>query len=137
MKKIAFIFLVSLVFVKSALAQEYVIIANKSMKELSLGQIKAIFLKKLSYVDDTKVVPVNLSARDALRVKFEKKILRMSLSRIKTYWTKQHYLGHRPPISLKSQESIKAFVKKVDGSLGYIEAINVDKDLKIIYKWSE
>jgi hypothetical protein len=61
----------------------------------------------------------------------------MSFSRLKTYWTKEHYLGHRPPISMKSQESIKAFINKVDGSLGYINIENVDENMKIIYKWRD
>lgn len=137
MKKIALSLLLSFVYVSSSLSDEYVIISNKNMKELSPSQIKAIFLKKLTIINDNKVVPVNLGLRDEVRLKFEKKILKMNFSRLKTYWTKQHYLGHRPPVSMKSQKSVKAFVKKVDGSIGYIKAIDVDNDLKIIYKWSD
>jgi len=137
MKKILLSLIVSLFCINSSFGDEYVIVSNKNMKELSLSQVKAIFLKKLTFVSDIKVVPINLGVRDELRLKFEKKILRMNFSRLKTYWTTQHYLGHRPPVSMKSQESIKAFVKKVDGSIGYIKAIYVDDDLKIIYKWSD
>jgi ABC-type phosphate transport system substrate-binding protein len=136
MKKILQICFLLLFFVSSSFSDEYVIVSNKNMKELSLSQVKAIFLKKLTIINDIKVVPVNLTARDPLRLKFEKKILRMNFSRLKTYWTKQHYLGHRPPVSMKSEQSVKAFLKKVDGSIGYMKAIYVDDDLKIIYKWS-
>jgi ABC-type phosphate transport system substrate-binding protein len=137
MKKILLSLIVSLLCISSSLSDEYVIVSNKNMKELSLSQVKAIFLKKLTFVSDVKVVPINLGLRDELRLKFEKKVLRMNFSRLKTYWIAQHYLGHRPPVSMKSQESIKAFVKKVDGSIGYIKALYVDDDLKIIYKWSD
>lgn len=121
----------------ASFASEYAVISNKNMKNLSTSQIKAIFLKKLTYVEDMKAVPINLEARNPLRLKFESKITHMSFSRLKSYWTKQHYLGHRPPISMKSQESIKSFVKKVDGAIGYIDIENIDDSIKVIYKWSD
>jgi ABC-type phosphate transport system substrate-binding protein len=137
MKKIVKIFIVALFLSTISLADEYVVISNKNMKDLSESEIKAIFLKKLTFANDTKVVPINLKARDPLRLKFEKKVLHMSFQRLKSYWTKQHYLGHRPPVSMKSQESIKAFVKKVKGSIGYIKANRVDNSVKVMYRWSD
>lgn len=120
-----------------ASSHEYVVIANKHMTDLSPSQIKAIFLKKIIVINDLQAVPLNLDARDPLRAKFEQQILQMSFDRLQAHWTKEHYLGHRPPISLKSQESVKAFIKKVDGSIGYIEMDNMDDNLKILYKWSD
>lgn len=134
MKKIA---ISILLLFNLAYASEYVIISNKNAKELSEAKIRAIFLKKLSYIGETKIIPLNLQARDPLRTKFEKEVLHMSFSRLKTYWTKLHYLGHRPPISLKSQKSIISFVKRVDGAIGYIDAKNIDDSVKIIYRWSD
>jgi hypothetical protein len=131
------LFLAMFIFSNIAFSYEYVVIANKNMEDLSPSQIKAIFLKKLILINDIKAVPLNLDARDPLRTKFEQKVLEMSFDRLQSYWTKEHYLGHRPPISLKSQESVKAFVKKVDGSIGYIEMDNMDDNLKILYKWSD
>jgi len=118
-------------------ADMHAVISNKNMKDLSEVQIKAIFLKKLVFVKDMKAIPINLEARNPLRSKFESHIIHMSFSRLKSYWTKQHYLGHRPPINMKSQESIKSFVKKVDGAVGYIDMANVDDSVKVIYKWSD
>ena len=107
------------------------------MEDLSPSQIRAIYLKKLILIHDTKAVPINLDARDPLREKFEQHILEMNFDRLQSYWTKEHYLGHRPPISLKSQESVKTFIKKVDGSIGYINIDSMDDSLKILYRWSE
>ena len=73
-----------------ASASEYVIIANKSMPPLSKSQIRAIFLKKLTIVNEIKVVPVNLELREDLRKKFESEVLTMNFSKLKSYWTKQH-----------------------------------------------
>ncbi len=136
--KIVFKTIFSIVLLSNiTLASEYVVISNKNMKNLTKTQIKAIFLKKLTIIDDKKVVPISLGTRDPLRVKFEKKILKMSFVRLKSYWTKQHYLGHRPPLSMKSQNSIKAFVKKVDGAIGYINASSLDNSVKVLYRWEE
>ncbi len=118
-------------------AGEYAVISNKPISNIDAMQIKAIYLKKISTLNGSKVIPVNLSPRDEVRSKFEKKILNMNFSRLKGYWTKQHYLGNRPPVNMKSQESVKAFVKKVDGAIGYISLDTDTKDLNIIYRWRE
>ena len=131
------IILIILFFSSILLAEEYAVISNQNMKNLSTNQIKAIFLKKLTYVEDLKIIPINLEVRDSIRLNFQKHILHMNFSRLKKYWTKQHYLGHRPPVSMKSQESIKSFVKKVDGSIGYINIKNIDESVKIIYRWKD
>ena len=136
MKKIALLCVIFL-FSYNVEAQEYVVIANKTVKELSSSQIKAIFLKKMSFVGDVKVIPVSLQVRDPLRKHFESHILKMSFSRLKSYWIKQHYLGFRPPISLKSEESVKSFVKRVDGAIGYINKENLDPGIKVLYSWQD
>ncbi len=137
MKKIAISSVMLILVPLLSLGDEYVVISNKNIKELSQSEIKAIFLKKLTLIDAIAVVPVNLEAGDSLRVKFEEKLLDMSFERLKSYWTKEHYLGHRPPVNMKSEESIKAFVKKVDGAIGYINANSVDDGVKVLYKWSD
>ena len=118
-------------------ANEYVVVSNKKMKDISKTQLRAIFLKKLSILDNMNIVPVNLQARDSLRVNFESIVLNMGFGRLKSYWTAQHYLGNRPPLSMKSQESVKYFIKKVDGAIGYIDKENLDEDLKVLYEWKE
>lgn len=118
-------------------ADEYVVVSNRHIKTLSLAEIKAIYLKKLSYTEDTKLLPINLSLRDKIRKSFEKNVLQMNLIRLNAYWTKQHYLGHRPPLTMKSQEAVKKLIKKVDGAIGYINIDSLDDDLLIIYQWSD
>lgn len=120
-------------------ASQYVVISNKNLdvKDLTKSQIKAIYLKKLTMLKETKLVPINLGTQNNLRGLFEEEVLNISFARLKHYWTSQHYLGHRPPLSLKSQQAVKAFVKKVDGAVGYIELDNIDDDVKVIYKWEK
>ena len=136
MKRVVVLFF-TLLLSNNAFAQEHVVISNKTMKALSPSQIKAIFLKKMSIIGDVQVVPVSLQVQDPLRKSFEKHILKMSFTRLKSYWTAQHYLGVRPPLSMRSQESVKSFVKKVDGSIAYIDIENLDSDLKVLYSWED
>ncbi|MDD3476443.1 MAG: hypothetical protein PHI38_06210 [Sulfurimonas sp.] len=137
MKTVIRTILLLLIINSLSFASEYAIISNIKMKELSEAQIKAIYLKKITVVNDISVVPVNLGAMDSLRLKFENKILDMSFERLKSYWTKEHYLGKRPPLSMQSAQSVKAFVKNVEGAVGYVNAEIVDSDVKVLYRWSE
>jgi len=38
---------------------------------------------------------------------------------------------------MQSEESVKAFVKNVEGAIGYINANNLDSGVKVLYRWSE
>lgn len=116
---------------------KYAVVSNKKMPDLSLLQLRAIFLKKTTLINKLQVIPINLSPNDELRLKFEKQVLEMDFKILKSYWIKQYELGIRPPITMKSEESLITFLKKVDGSIGYVRAKNIDDSLKILYKWSD
>ena len=118
-------------------ADEYALISNKYIAHLSKNQIKAIYLKKMTMINGQAIIPINLDAGDILRQKFNKYFLHMSFERLKSYWTKEHYLGHRPPLSMKSQESVKKFIQNVDGSIGYINMKNIDEHVIILYTWKD
>ena len=137
MKTTIIIFLSTIILSTISFAGEYAVIANQKMKDLSTAQIKAIFLKKITVIENINAVPVNLGARDPIREKFENKIVEMNFERLKSYWTKQHYIGKRPPVSMQSEESVKTFIKNVEGAIGYINANNLDNSVKVLYRWSE
>ena len=50
---------------------------------------------------------------------------------------KQHYQGHRPPYRVESVKSMILFVKKVKGAIGYIPQSQVNKEVKVIYRFHE
>ncbi len=137
MKTAIIIFLSTIMLSTLSFADEYVVISNPKMKDLSTTQIKAVFLKKITVIDSINAVPVNLGAMDPIREKFENKIVEMNFERLKSYWTKEHYIGKRPPVSMQSEESVKTFIKNVEGAIGYINAKNLDSSVKVLYRWSE
>ena len=134
---IKIVFLLLFLLQVSLNAKEYAIVSSYPFTKLSLNKIKALFLKKSNYIGEIKIVPLNLSLGDKARKSFEKNVLSMNFSQLKSYWTKQHYLGVRPPISMKSQKSMKAFIKNVQGAIGYIEVKELDNEINVIYKWQD
>lgn len=116
-------------------ALEYAVVSSTKIDTLSKSQIRAIFLKKLTHLDGLHIIPVNLPYNDTLRDSFEKEFLEMGKSRLKSYWSKQHYLGSRPPIIMKSQESALMFVHNVEGSISYVPFNKVDNSLNVLYRW--
>ncbi len=136
--KRALVFLLFTLFVTESFCGEYAVIANKrNDKALDKETIKAIYLKKIRKSGSLKLVPVNLPAKNKVRKSFEKNVLEMTQEELKAYWKKQHYLGIRPPLVLSSPQSVKLFVKKVPGALGYIEAEDVDANISTVYVWNK
>ena len=127
-----------LIFLSLSLsAQEYAVVSNITLDGLSKKQIKAIFLKKLTHLNGIHFVPVNLPSSSKIREEFEKKVLKIGKKRLKSYWVKQHYLGKRPPLIMKSQKSATKFTQNVLGSLTYVKAQNIDNTLNVLYRWKD
>lgn len=118
---------------------EYILVVNKNtdIDSLNILQVRSIFLKKQTMMNELELVPINLPAFHEARRSFETNVLDMSQSRLKSYWVKQHYQGHRPPLTMKSFQGLKAFIKNVDGAIGYIPADAMDSSLKQVYRWSQ
>jgi len=133
MKYIVLLFLLTLEYS----AKEYAIVSSVKIQKLSKAQVRAIFLKKLVQLENTKLVPVNLSYNDSLRALFEEEILNIGKNRLQSYWIKQHYLGQRPPVTMKSQKAALQFVKNVDGAVAYVEMKYIDSSCNVIYKWND
>ena len=121
-------------------ASQFVVIANKASKidkQLDANEIRRIYLKKRRYIDTLRLIPLNLSASDPLRESFQRAIMSMSDRQLASYWAKQHYMGRRPPLTMMSVESVIAFVREVDGAIGYVPKEAVDSSVKIIYEQKE
>lgn len=126
-----------LMFGTNIFAQEYALVSNKLLAKVSVDQVRAIFLKKMTHLNNIHLVPVNLPVSSKIRQSFEKYIVKMSQKRLKSYWIKQHYLGKRPPLRMKSELSAVRFVKNVQGAISYINLKNVNDSVTLLYKWSD
>ncbi len=116
-------------------ADRLAIIANQNfpVKKLQKWQIKQIYLKRIRYIENIPIIPINYKAGDSFRLIFEKNLLNMSSIKLRRYWMKEHYLGKRPPIVQSSVRSAIIFVKKVDGAVAYIPYSKVTKEVRVLY----
>ena len=119
--------------------ENFVLIGNQNfpVKHLLKEQVKQIYLKRIHFIKDVSIIPINYIARDPLRKNFEKNILHISSKKLNRYWIKKHYLGIRPPLIQSSIESAIIFVKKVDGAVVYIPQSKLPSDVHVLYKSQE
>lgn len=118
---------------------DYVVITNKALHVNSIIplEVKMIFLKKNKILHDTTIIPINLGVSNDARKSFEKNLLHMSRRRLQHYWIQQHYLGKRPPITMRSPKSIIKFVRNVDGAIAYIPTVYLDDSVKVLLHWND
>ena len=121
----------------SLLSAEYAVVVDKKsgISKISLKQIKDIFIMKRHFIDSIKIVPVNMPSTSKLRTEFEKKVLKINREKLNRHWTKQHFQGISPPVIQSSNNSMKLFIKNVNGAIGYIPVSSIDSDLKVLYEF--
>lgn len=111
-----------------------VITSYETSEKIGPKLLRKIYLKrKVLWKEKTRIVPVNLPSQSAIRAQFTEKILRMGHKDLVVYWNEQHYKGVRPPMVVESEEAVKVFVREVKGSVGYIDAGNLEADFKVLY----
>ncbi len=137
MKYLFTLFIFSLCIFSTLFAHDYVLVTHAKLKALTKQEVRALYLKKTSFIQNKKVIPLNLEMPHTIRKSFNKHVLQMTQERLKIYWIQQHYLGHRPPLSMKTQKSIKKFLYNVDASIGYMTRKNSDSNLTILFQWSD
>jgi hypothetical protein len=130
-------FLILLSQCQLALAEKYAVVVSRNVQldVLDQNKVKDIFLKKRSFGGSTRLVPVNLLGDEPVRRVFEEKILHMQRDELNRYWISNHFQGISPPTTQASLPSIKLFIKKVDGAIGYLPIEMVNEELKIIHEF--
>jgi ABC-type phosphate transport system substrate-binding protein len=127
---------IAVLLCKVLVAQELVVIANKnfSNKELTVAEIRAIFLDKKRFINNEKLLVMNYKVNHTLRTCFEKKILKKSKRSLERYWRKAYYKGHRPPKIIKSTEMLFSYLENVSPSIGYTDKNNtLKKNVTILF----
>lgn len=115
--------LFSVLFILSVESKELVIIGDKSFqdKNITLQEIKDIFLAKKHFLDGKKILVMNYEHDSQLRKCFEKMVLKKSSRSIERYWQKAYYRGKRPPKIIKSTTMLLSYMQEVQPSIGYVD----------------
>lgn len=120
-----------------AMAADFaVVVARDSLiTTMEPARIRDVFLKRRNFEGGVKLVPVNPLGEDEIRRLFEEQVLQMDRSDINRYWTTSHFQGIKPPTTQASLESVKRFVERVNGAIGYLPASMVDSTVKVLYEF--
>lgn len=120
-----------------AIAADFAVVVSRDshISSMELARIRDVFLKRRNFEGDIKLVPVNPLGEDEMRRLFEEQVLQMNRSDINRYWTTSHFQGIKPPTTQASLESVKRFVERVDGAIGYLPASMVDNKVKVLYEF--
>ncbi len=126
----------SLMLSAKALAEEkMLIIANMNVPvdAMELEELNRIFmLKRQVWPDGSPVVPVNREASSPARLQFTEKVLGRSMRSLANYWNQMQFKGFMPPVVQESDAAMAAFVKNVDGAIGYVMAENAPEGVRVL-----
>lgn len=114
--------------------QDLVLVSRHDPGEVITARAAArLFMReKLFWGDGSRVVPVNLPPGNDLREAFSRTVLKRNRRELVEFWNEQHFKGVNPPVVLESEDAVKAFVRQVDGAVGYISRSRVDVDLRVL-----
>jgi hypothetical protein len=102
-------------------------------QQIASNELSLIYWRKKQYLEGGQQIhPVNLHAEHPLRLAFSATVLK-SLPKDQTdYWNGVYFHGVSPPRSLLSEEAVIRYVAETKGSIGYINACNIDSRIKPI-----
>jgi ABC-type phosphate transport system substrate-binding protein len=116
-------------------AEDLIVIGNPSISvdNLNVEELADFYLLKVTiWPDGKRVIPVNREAASPLRAVFSNTVLHQSPQTLVTYWNEMHFKGKMPPLIQESDEAVLAFVQKVPGAIGYINASLALQNVKIL-----
>jgi len=123
-KKICISVSISAIMMLPALANAgMVLVSNEKIvaKEISKKDAKALFLGKKKQLEGVKVKVVGLAEGNPDRDAFLNEIIGMSSDKLSTHWIDEGLKGGaKPPKSLKTVDSLIAYVKRKKNAIGYL-----------------
>ncbi|NVJ69965.1 MAG: hypothetical protein HWE08_06405 [Alphaproteobacteria bacterium] len=115
--------------------ERLLIIANPAVPvaEMDVNELNRIFmLKRQVWPDGSPVVPVNREASSEERKRFSEKVLGRSMRSLAKYWNQMQFKGFMPPVVQESDEAVTAFVRHVEGAIGYVVAEHPPEGVQVL-----
>ena len=121
---------------RPASASDLLVIANPASGDvgpLSANAVAAMYLLRVTtWPNGTHLIPVNRELGSAIRTDFTTLILKQDMETLAVYWNEMHFRGKMPPLIQPSEAAMLAFVQKVPGAIGYIDAATVPLGVKVV-----
>jgi len=108
--------------------------SSNAIGEISVKQIRAIFLRKSnSFPNGMSVEPISQKHDASIHVDFRDKVLRKNRRQLKVYWAKRVFAGKAaPPRVIGYDTDVKKWLATNSNGIGYIDASAVDSSVKVI-----
>ncbi len=125
--------------IRPARASDLLVIANPAAGDvgpLSANAVAAMYLLRLTiWPNGTHIIPVNRELGSAMRTDFTALILKQDLATLSAYWNEMHFKGKVPPLIQPSESAMLAFVQKVPGAIGYIDAATAPLGVRVVARF--
>lgn len=119
-------------------ASMVVIVSAKSpINRLDKSTLKRIYLNKVKKIPNTNIIPfpIDQSENSKLRHEFNRKVINLSASQLRSYWAKRIFTGKGgPPKAVSSDKEVLALVESNQNIIGYIDSSSKTNNVKIIYQ---
>lgn len=110
-----------------------VVPADSPVRRLDAESLALIYRrKKLLWDHGRRVVPVNLPADHALRLRFSRVVLGATPESLEAYWNQQYFQGLLPPHVLASEAAVSRFVAGTADAVGYLPACALPAGLRAV-----
>ena len=117
---------------------DVVVIGNKGLSASSLtaAQVKSLYTGDTkSLPDGTKAKIIDLEVGSASRDEFYQKVVKKTPKQMKAHWAKRIFTGKgSPPRALGDDASVKVWVARTPGGIGYVDEASVDDSVKVLLK---
>lgn len=129
--------IVSLFGSGSSLSLEPVIVvvsAENPIREITAEELREIYLgENKKWKDGSPIVPLNLVEKHPASVLFRENILKKTAADLTVFWIQQIFSEKgSPPVILKEDSEVKAYISSNKGAIGYIRSSAADATVKPI-----
>lgn len=113
------------------------VIANPKVPvaQVSQDELASIYLlRKVSWPNETAIVPVNRDAASREREYFSEQVFNRSTMELADYWNRLRFQGKVPPVVQGSDQSVVGFVRNIPGAIGYISDTSEHSGVKVLLR---
>lgn len=114
----------------SAFAEDIAIIVRDDFpqKNISLYELKTIYMGTKSFQEGTKLTPLDQQDRNLIKKLFLQKVVRLSPSDYEGFWAIRAFGGIIPPSIKKTSQEVIYSILGTEGALGYVWKDEADWD---------
>jgi hypothetical protein len=111
-----------------------VVAKDSSLRAISLRDLRRLYLgEEIEAPDGKRLIPLNHERNAGERVAFDEKVLGMGPDEVGRYWIDRKIRGQAgPPRTVNPLERLRAAIKRVDGTITYLRAGDVQDGMKVL-----